>query len=175
MQSRSLSRLLAVSGVIWRILLSIATLSGLGLWTAWPRIEVSRDTFTNPQLPLTELFLIKNESPYQITDVVPACEALQINANQISAKRISVVNPFDIVGHLASGKPTDATCRLDVLFARPQTYGTLAISVNVSYTIPWINLRRCTSSTFLGTKAAGDRYIWKYTGGGECSPTNLPK
>lgn len=166
--ARRRERLLAVHGWFWKLLLGVITLSGIGLVSLWPRIGIERDTSLNPHTPFAQLFYVENRSVYGIDEVLPHCAAFDVGINRIHARGFSLINPFDIVGHLAPSAKANVTCRLDLLFGNPQTVQNLVIGIWVTYKVPLIGWRRCETATFKGEPASDNTFVWMYRGAAPC-------
>ena len=167
-ESKILKRTRVVHGWLWKFLLGVATLSGIGIVGAWPRIGFEPYATLNPQDPFAQLFYLENKSPYPIEDVFPNCGAVDVAINRIHGSRFSVTDLMGATHRLSPGAKTTVTCRIDLLFGRPQTYQTLAIAVRATYRVPMIGWKRCTAATFVGVPAVGGTYVWTYNGTDSC-------
>lgn len=172
-KSKALSRTRIVHGWLWKVLPAVATLSGIGVWTAWPRIGVEPYASLNPQNPFAQLFYIENKSIYPIEDVFPYCGAVDVSVNRIHGSGFSVADLFGGTHRLSASAKTSVTCRIDLLFGRPQTYQSLAVDVWATYKVPVIGWKRCTAARFVGVPAADATYVWTYHGTDSCTvPAN---
>jgi len=163
-----LGRALELHGWFWKILLAAATLSGVGVVSAWPRIGFEPYASLNPQNPFAQLFYLENKSYYPIEDVLPNCGAVDVNINRIHGTGFSVADLTGAKNRLSIGARTTVTCRIDLLFGRPQTYQDLAIAVWATYKVPIIGWKQCTAARFFGVPAVNGTYIWTYNGTDSC-------
>jgi len=166
-ESKALKRTRVANTWLWKLLLGLATLSGIG-FVIWPRIGVEPYASLNPQNPFAQLFYLENKSPYPIEDVFPQCVAVDVSINDIHGRAFSVMDLMGATHQLSSGAKMNVTCRIDLLFEQPQTYQNLAIAVRATYKVPWIGWKRCTAVSFVGVHSVNGTYVWTYRGADSC-------
>lgn len=153
----------------WKILLAAAAISGVGLWQLWPKIAIEPYVSLDAHAPFSQQFSIQNQSLYTISQLLPRCEATDVEVGNSSAKGISVANPEqDLFDHLSPGAKMNATCRIGVLSGTPNGYKSLLVRVWITYKLPIVGLRRCNAGKFRGMQASGGTFVWTYEGADEC-------